>query len=303
MIADLKQNVIFAMEEPEIAIPPHTQRRIVESVRGKSAQALFTSHSPYVLEQFDPAQILTIQRIDGKLRGIPATYPPTIKPKTFRAEMRRRFCESLLSRRVLIAEGRTEYDAIPAAARRLHELHAADFTTLEGLGIAVVDAESDSQVAPLATYFRGLGKTVLAVFDKQSDEGRQAIEAAAHHVFESPEKGFESLIVNRCAIAALRRYGQAVVASGGWPPHLHAQTPAPDKSDDDIRAALLALFGNKKAEGCAADFLAQCSREEMPEHVVKVVAGMKDAVEPKPTKLAQEAPQDGADQETPDGET
>jgi putative ATP-dependent endonuclease of OLD family len=297
MIADLKQNVIFAMEEPEIAIPPHTQRRIVESVRGKSAQALFTSHSPYVLEQFDPAQIVTIQRVDGILRGIPAVYPPTIKPKAFRAEMRRRFCESLLSRRVLIAEGRTEYDAIPAAARRLHELHAADFKTLEGLGIAVVDAESDSQVAPLATYFRGLGKTVLAVFDKQSGEGRQAIEAAAHHVFESPDKDFEALIVNRCAIAALRRYGEAVVASGGWPPHLHAQTPAADKSDDDIRTAMLALFGNRKAEGCAADFLAQCNRAEMPEHIVKVIAAIKDAVEPKPFEPSPEPPSDGDDQE------
>lgn len=29
LIADLKQNVIFAMEEPEIAIPPHTQKRII----------------------------------------------------------------------------------------------------------------------------------------------------------------------------------------------------------------------------------------------------------------------------------
>ncbi len=280
MIADLKQNVIFAMEEPEIAIPPHTQRRIVESVRRKSSQALFTSHSPYVLEQFDPTQIITIQRTDGKLQGIPATYPPTIKPKAFRSEMRRRFCESLLSSRVLVAEGRTEYDAFPAAARRLHELHADDYTSIEALGIAVIDAESDSQVAPLSTYFRGLGKTVIAVFDKQTDEARQAIEAAAHHAFESPESSFETLIVGHCDITALRRYGMAVVASGGWPPHLQPQAPADTKSDTEIRAALLSLFGNKKAEGCAADFLAQCSREEMPAHIVSVIAGIKSAVEP-----------------------
>jgi len=38
MIAELKQNVIFAVEEPEIALPPHTQKRIVDSVRLKSAQ-------------------------------------------------------------------------------------------------------------------------------------------------------------------------------------------------------------------------------------------------------------------------
>ncbi len=29
IIAELKQSVIFAMEEPEIALPPHTQKRII----------------------------------------------------------------------------------------------------------------------------------------------------------------------------------------------------------------------------------------------------------------------------------
>jgi putative ATP-dependent endonuclease of OLD family len=58
MIADAKKTVIFAMEEPEIAIPPATQKRIIDRVRNKSSQALFTSHSPYVLEEFGPSQIL-----------------------------------------------------------------------------------------------------------------------------------------------------------------------------------------------------------------------------------------------------
>ena len=35
IIAGLKQNVIFAMEEPEIALPPHTQKRIVKATLNK----------------------------------------------------------------------------------------------------------------------------------------------------------------------------------------------------------------------------------------------------------------------------
>jgi putative ATP-dependent endonuclease of OLD family len=57
MIAEEKQNVIFAMEEPEIALPPHVQRRIVDSIRSRSAQALFTSHSPYILDEFSPENL------------------------------------------------------------------------------------------------------------------------------------------------------------------------------------------------------------------------------------------------------
>jgi len=51
-IAEDKQNVIFAMEEVETAIPPYAQKRIVHELRKLSAQSIITSHSPYVLEEF-----------------------------------------------------------------------------------------------------------------------------------------------------------------------------------------------------------------------------------------------------------
>ena len=38
MIANIKENVIFAMEEPEIALPPHIQKRVISSVIEKSKQ-------------------------------------------------------------------------------------------------------------------------------------------------------------------------------------------------------------------------------------------------------------------------
>src|SRR6185295_3227000 len=44
-IAQVKQNVIFAMEEPETAIPPYAQKRIVHEIRKLSSQSIFTSHS------------------------------------------------------------------------------------------------------------------------------------------------------------------------------------------------------------------------------------------------------------------
>ena len=56
-IAELKSNVIFAMEEPEIAIPPHTQRRIVQFLHRKMDQSILTTHSPFVLEQYGPANV------------------------------------------------------------------------------------------------------------------------------------------------------------------------------------------------------------------------------------------------------
>jgi putative ATP-dependent endonuclease of OLD family len=64
-IADIKKdNVIFAMEEPEIALPPHTQRRIANYLLENTTQCLVTSHSPYLIERFDPSQIQVLRK-DG----------------------------------------------------------------------------------------------------------------------------------------------------------------------------------------------------------------------------------------------
>ena len=280
LIADLKQNVIFAMEEPEIAIPPHTQKRIIDGVRKKSAQALFTSHSPYVLEEFSPEQVLVLTRNKGILSAIPASYPPSVKPKGYKAEVRKRFCEALLSRRVLIAEGRTEYDAYPAAARRLHELHPEEFRSLEALGVAIVDAETDSQIAPLGEHYKKLGKIVFAVFDQQSVEQREAILAAVKYPFEATEKGFENILLNGTTEVALRRYAASLVTDGDWPTHLIAKTPTPAIPYAELLANMREFFKWAKGHGAAADFLMSCSREEMPKFMVDALVAIQVVIEP-----------------------
>lgn len=280
LIADLKQNVIFAMEEPEIAIPPHTQKRIIDGVRKKSAQALFTSHSPYVIEEFSPEQVLVLTRSDGVLTATPAYFPPSIKPKVYKAELRKRFCEALLSRRVLIAEGRTEYDAYSAAARRLHELYPDEFSSLEALGIAVVDAETDAQVSRLGQYYTKLGKTVFAVFDQQSAEQRAEIVAAVKYPFEAAEKGFENVVLNGTTEAALRRYAESLVADGEWPNHLAEKTPKPDTPYPNLLVTMREFFKKAKGNGAAADFLMSCSREEMPKFIVDALLTIQAVIAP-----------------------
>jgi len=279
LIADLKQNVIFAMEEPEIAIPPHTQKRIINSVRNKSAQAIFTSHSPYVLEEFKPSEVLVLKRENGALSGISAVYPPTVKPKAYRMQFRMRFCEALLARRVLIAEGRTEYDAFPAAARRLHELHPDEFKTLEALGIAVVNAETDSQVAPLGKHFATLGKIVFAVFDKQTPEQKATITAVIPHAFESPEKGFENVLLKGTAESVLRRYALGLVESGEWPAHLAIQTPTATMGLDALRDSFRGYLSWSKGSGGAADLLGECTRDDMPKFIVDTLLTIQTVAE------------------------
>lgn len=283
IIAELKQNVIFAMEEPETALPPHTQKRIVNSVREKSAQALFTSHSPYVLEEFEPAQIKVLKRAGGVLTSVSASLPPTIKPKAYKAEFRARFCEALLAKYVLIVEGRTEFDALPAAARTLSKTDPQLFKSLEALGVAVIDAKTDSQIAPLGHFFRALGITVFAVFDKQDEAQLALIRAAVDYPYESQMKGFESLVLQGTHENAIRRYALGVVADGDWPQHLMAVTPRPESDLATLTGALSQYFSWGKGSGQAADLLGSCAgRQEMPKYVADCLHTIFRVIEPPP---------------------
>jgi putative ATP-dependent endonuclease of OLD family len=280
MIAEEKQNVIFAMEEPEIALPPHVQRRIVDSIRSRSAQALFTSHSPYILDEFSPENLILIRRDKGIMEAIPATLPPSVKDKSYRNELRKRFCECLLARKILIVEGRTEYDAMTAAARHLSEIMPNIYRTLENLGIAVIDAETDSQIAPLGTYFKALGKTVYAIADRQDPTRSAEIRSAVDLFFESPESSFEKLILKHTEEKALLKFGLDAVSDGRWPQHLTAESPNESMSLPKIQNALRRFLEYKKGSGEAARLVRMCNESELPPFIKSTLRDIKNHCNP-----------------------
>lgn len=276
MIADEKQNVIFAMEEPEIAIPPYTQKRVIESVKEASSQVLFTSHSPYVLEEFEPSRIAVLKREGGKLTLTQAALPPTVKMKAYRREMRTRFSEALLARRVLLVEGRTEYDVVPAAARRMAQLDPTRHRSLDSLGIAVVSADTDSQVVPLVKYFEKLGKTVFAIYDEQTDRD---ISGEIENGFEAPEKSMEKLLSNHTDLEALEAFVDDLIERGDWPLQ-ESEQPDEDTSEKDFRKLCVSVLSKFKGSGESAELISRCQIHEMPDFIVETLEAIQQLVEP-----------------------
>ena len=215
-IAESKQNVIFAMEEPETAIPPYAQKRIIHEVRKLASQALFTSHSPYVLEEFDIEETIVLGRSEAGLlwqRNI--VLPDNVKPKRYRQEFRTRFCEGLLARRILIAEGATEASAFPVACRRLAELNPDTYSSLEALGICTIDAGSESNIPGMANLYRELGKRTFAICDKQDDGNKALIEAQVELLLMHEEKGIEDMVLKGTTETSLKRFAKLI----DWPQH------------------------------------------------------------------------------------
>lgn len=289
-IAEDKQNVIFAMEEVETAIPPYAQKRIVHELRKLSAQSIITSHSPYVLEEFGLDETVILSRSSqGILGQASITLPESVKHKRYRQDFRTKFCEGLLARRVLIAEGDTEAAALPVVARRLSDLNPATYSSIEALGITVINAKTETQIADLGKLYAGLGKRVFALCDLQTAEAQQAIEAEVEQLFMHPEKGIEDLVLKNTTLEAMNRFSQSLA----WPPHLAAKHAGANVNMID---ALMDYFQWFKGNWGIADFLAQCSEAEIPLWFRETCARLRQLCDPPPPPPAADpAPGGGGD--------
>lgn len=273
-IAQDKQNIVFAMEEPETAIPPYAQKRIVHEVRKLSTQSLFTSHSPYVIEEFDLEETVILTRqTDGNLIQSSVTLPGSIKQRRYKREFRTRFCEGLLSRRILLAEGATETSAFPTVALRLSEIDSDKYSPLEALGICTIDAGSDSQISDLANLYRQLGKQVYALCDKQDAPSEAKIKTSVDELYMHSESGLEKLVLNNTTQAAMDRYLDEI----NWPSDLQSKFPNPKS---DAKNALFEYFKRSKGGGVVAEFLYMCEENEIPDWIRKTCIKLKSICEP-----------------------
>ena len=209
-IADLKgnQSVIFAMEEPEIALPPHAQRRVTRFILNNMGQAVITSHSPYVIEEFNLEQILALRREGGQITSN-AVSTKGIKPKTLRRN-KRQLAEAILARAVIVGEGAGEVSILRAASTMLEQFDGADaYTHFDLAGVSAFDAEGQKGVPKWGPFFVALGKRVFAFHDKPA-EPWTADEAQTLASFdintETPYAGLEDLLIAEVPVPILKDF-------------------------------------------------------------------------------------------------
>lgn len=281
--------VIFAMEEPEISVPPTAQKRVVDLVMGLGGQALFTTHSPYVLEEFESEEMAVIARehSTGVLTSTAVKLPGSLRAKAFRTGIRTRFCEALLARRVLVTEGTTEAGAYSALAKNAAQANPERFSRLDTRGWAIFDAQGETNVAAFAGFFRSLGKEVASVFDQQPPARLAEIEANSDYVFEQAYPGFEDLILAEVPLASIRAYIDALLDDGGWPGHVSEPS---DETDAAYSSAFMKLLSKNKGDGFAADLLAGLNEVDFPPSMVDVLDRLTEAsAPPAPAEASNES--------------
>ncbi len=273
IIADLKgkQSVIFAMEEPEIALPPHTQRRVTKYVLKEMGQSIVTSHSGPVIEQFEPESIVMLHRTGTKLAGTPID-PAKVKRKTYLTN-RRQFAEAILARGVLVVEGSTEAVVFPAISSVLERVHPG-YTHLDFAGVSMFATSGDGEVHRFGPIFHALGKKTWGVCDNPNVTPSPEVladRAEFDQFWESQEKGIENVLVKGIPVEVLRKFLAEVSSRPDYPPK-HPYDPA--IADADVPSLAFKVLKDRKGEAYAyaAVLIEQCETEdELPRELVTVL--------------------------------
>lgn len=264
-IAELKPaSVIFAMEEPEIAVPPHTQRRIADYLLHSTTQAFVTSHSPFVIERFEPEQTLLLARgPDSSVTAMKVSDASgSLKGNDFKRYARRGLTECMLGKGAIVVEGLTEFHALPAAAR-IMELSDPDLQPLDIAGVAFFDAESESNMLKFGSFFKALGLKTFSFYDLlvRPPAKKQLLNDVFDVDCEHPHAGFEDLVVKEMSVDHQWAFLDNLRASGD---NGSFTIPTVKPSDPEVKKLLASALKSHKGAGWAARLFEGCAVAELP---------------------------------------
>ncbi len=106
---------MLAMEEPELHVPPGLQRRLIKQTVSIAGQTICTSHAPRIAAFFPATNVQLLESREGGLASTPLLEKPlggdaTAWERKFYHDDRGKVIEALMHSRVLVPEGRSEYE-------------------------------------------------------------------------------------------------------------------------------------------------------------------------------------------------
>ncbi|WP_412758165.1 ATP-dependent nuclease [Legionella bozemanae] len=267
-----KDNVIFAMEEPEIALPPHTQRRVVDYLLKNSAQSFITSHSPYVIERFEADQIGILNKnIDDILRVTPVTLGTGLKAKTYQNQLRRSFAEAMLSRGVIIGEGITEVTVLKYVASR-YETDDSEVLPLDLAGVTILSADGDGELLALGQFFSSLNISVFAFCDtnpKRTKEQKMELESVYNqYITFIPYAGMEDMLIEVVPLDRQWELLESLRQDESMNPNNKFGIPSGRPTDQVLKEHTKKFLKGSKGEGGAVMLLSKCETAELPKIVI-----------------------------------
>lgn len=121
---------IVAVDEPELHLHASSQRTVADLFARGSAQRLLVTHSPYVMQRFEPPHIAVV-KADRSVHQIPAARFSAVQ-KEMANWWSPHLLEALTARHTLLVEGAADKVIVESAAR-------VRGVNLDRLGVSVLD--------------------------------------------------------------------------------------------------------------------------------------------------------------------
>lgn len=115
-LAQAKANIV-AVDEPEIHLHPSSQRTVASLFAESPKQRLIVTHSPYVVQRFEPKHVLVVDP-DRRSRQIAAANFTAVE-KEMLQWWSPQLLEGLTARRILFVEGLADRIIVEAAAQAM----------------------------------------------------------------------------------------------------------------------------------------------------------------------------------------
>ena len=154
---------IAVVDELESGLEPHRAVRLLNYLLSDEdyAQVIVTTHSPVIVEQAHIENLATVQNRNGVV-----TVTSLGNASDLVQRLRRARPSSLLARRVVVAEGKTEHGLLLELIDTWDAQRAAfGQSTSAGEGVAIQDGNGGTEVGPRSEALACLGFTVMAFLD------------------------------------------------------------------------------------------------------------------------------------------
>jgi putative ATP-dependent endonuclease of OLD family len=154
---------VAVVDELESGLEPHRAVRLLNYLLSDDdyAQVIVTTHSPVIVEQASIENLATVQSRDGVVVVTSLGGSNELVQRLRRARP-----SSLLARRVVVAEGKTEHGLLLELIDAWDaERSGSGQSTSAGEGVAIQDGNGGTEVGPRSEALAKLGFTVMAFLD------------------------------------------------------------------------------------------------------------------------------------------
>lgn len=151
---------ILAAEEPEAHLHPNAQKTLYHQLHGANAQVIVSTHSPYFTAMSDITHVRSLKKTPQGIISTKLEYPISANDKKILArEILARRGEILFSRALILCEGMTEEQILPA----MFEIFSGGHS-LFSLGISCISV-GGKNYAPFVKLACSLGIPTFIVSD------------------------------------------------------------------------------------------------------------------------------------------